>query len=1019
MPEVTHAPAREAAGPDPAARRHSAEPGATPELGNQLVQGLFDRGLRAKLEVGGADDPEERQADALAARALNGPAGAPCACGGGCPSCGGGGKGKIRRSAEAGAPVSAGAATGFGNRAGRPLGLAARRDFEPRFGADFSAVRIHDDPATHRLARGIGARAFAIGGDIGFAEGRHRPETAAGRALLAHELAHVALGHGKIRRNGDGEDRITAPAKPVEPPKETTPMKPSAGFFYFQSVPVADDPEFMRGELRRVIAHAGIDGADTWLGLLVAGQGRPMPGVTLPFSAHSRAYGGQRVRSAMDAQRDMQEEQARAALAAAAIPTTVSVYQEVRAEAVAFLDTFEQQAIAVTLSILKSSEERAEAERLRYGLERKETTVTRTRRDEFGVRDSVQETRVSHSMDDQMPGRSLAGAAKDLLAKREEVAQLAAQQMGLFESKRSGNEIVDVLPAENRAEHARLGALIKEKQGELTLLEGVYQDKYPVLSRISGDQSALTQIATGPSAGTAEVLNEQIYGTLDNIKQVRGELKPGGQVKIWKLPEIVALAKAGSGANDATSLGRMKSRVVDDKVKQVADEEFWRNMVMTALAIGLAVLAAVPTGGSSLVAGAAAVAGVGSFALSAFQAAEHLDQYMIEKAMAGTDLDRARAIGASDPSLFWLAVDIAGAFADLGGAVKGARTLISAGRGAFQSIAGAARKFLAASGPEAALELANLRKAAAAAEAAHGVPGLASRVVGSAERLAGAGASVEKTLAKSAGNEAKAIAKGVAELEEGVGKALAASPTRLGGHKVSVMPNGWLVRCTVCGTLRAEFGPELARNHELATRVFAAEDKAARAAASGNKALAQEAADEARVIADQLEGMRRTRDIRLYRGVRKGAVDDIYLMDPRLVIDMPFVGAASKTKNSAGWLRDNMYYWEELAKRHPEAFSQANLDRIAGRPPLTQPVSPINDPTFRAVFPQYDIKGMRGEPLIHHHIGGGGQAAAVPSTIHPGSGGIHNVEKEAGIWGGEDEVAEMLQRMLDNTPATP
>ncbi len=28
--------------------------------------------------------------------------------------------------------------------------------------------------------------------------------------------------------------------------------------------------------------------------------------------------------------------------------------------------------------------------------------------------------------------------------------------------------------------------------------------------------------------------------------------------------------------------------------------------------------------------------------------------------------------------------------------------------------------------------------------------------------------------------------------------------------------------------------------------------------------------------------------------------------------------------------------------------------------------------------------------LIHHHIGGGGQAAAVPATVHNGYGGIHN-----------------------------
>ena len=40
-----------------------------------------------------------------------------------------------------------------------------------------------------------------------------------------------------------------------------------------------------------------------------------------------------------------------------------------------------------------------------------------------------------------------------------------------------------------------------------------------------------------------------------------------------------------------------------------------------------------------------------------------------------------------------------------------------------------------------------------------------------------------------------------------------------------------------------------------------------------------------------------------------------------------------------------------------------------------------------------------GDKLVHHHIGGGGQAFPVPQKLHPGSGGIHNIEKEAGIWG--------------------
>ena len=132
----------------------------------------------------GGDD-SERAAEAAADRVLRMP-GVPgparCACGGGCPRC---------------EPASPAAAARAG---GAPLSLAARSFFEPRFGADFSSVRIHDDVAAHRAARAVGAMAYTHGTDIVFSAGRHAPESSAGRALLAHELAHVVQQAGQAPR---------------------------------------------------------------------------------------------------------------------------------------------------------------------------------------------------------------------------------------------------------------------------------------------------------------------------------------------------------------------------------------------------------------------------------------------------------------------------------------------------------------------------------------------------------------------------------------------------------------------------------------------------------------------------------------------------------------------------------------------------------------------------------------------------------------------------------------------------
>jgi len=79
----------------------------------------------------------------------------------------------------------------LGLGAGVPLGAAERAFFEPRFGADLSPVRVHIGESAAAAAEQLGARAFASGSHVAFAAGAYAPRSAAGRALLAHELAHT------------------------------------------------------------------------------------------------------------------------------------------------------------------------------------------------------------------------------------------------------------------------------------------------------------------------------------------------------------------------------------------------------------------------------------------------------------------------------------------------------------------------------------------------------------------------------------------------------------------------------------------------------------------------------------------------------------------------------------------------------------------------------------------------------------------------------------------------------------
>jgi hypothetical protein len=168
-----------------------------------LRQGI----LQAKLTVNQPGDAFEQEADRVAnavmstgaslnSAAAEGPWPArvqrACACGGACDDC--------RTKAPAVQRVNSGSA-GAGTvppivrdvlrSAGQPLAASTRSFFEPRFGADFSGVRVHTDSRAGQSARAVDARAYTIGQNIVFGAGQFAPDTAAGKSLLAHELTHV------------------------------------------------------------------------------------------------------------------------------------------------------------------------------------------------------------------------------------------------------------------------------------------------------------------------------------------------------------------------------------------------------------------------------------------------------------------------------------------------------------------------------------------------------------------------------------------------------------------------------------------------------------------------------------------------------------------------------------------------------------------------------------------------------------------------------------------------------------
>jgi outer membrane protein OmpA-like peptidoglycan-associated protein len=154
--------------------------------------------------------------------------------------------------------------------AGKPLDPAAHAALAPRFGHDFGNVRVHADAAAAASTAATNARAFTIGEDIAFAAGEYAPHSAAGQALIAHELAHVvqqSRGSGRAGGcGGDAEQRADAAAARAVAGHDVAPAALGNAPAGMQAKP--DDPPLPSPDAERDVvtgADAGAPAADKTL----------------------------------------------------------------------------------------------------------------------------------------------------------------------------------------------------------------------------------------------------------------------------------------------------------------------------------------------------------------------------------------------------------------------------------------------------------------------------------------------------------------------------------------------------------------------------------------------------------------------------------------------------------------------------------------------------------------------------------------------------------------------------------
>lgn len=602
--------------------------------------------------------------------------------------------------------------------AGQPLDDGTRSFMESRFGQDFGDVKVHTDSAAAEASQQIQAQAFTTGRDIYFGRGYYQPKASEGKKLLAHELTHtiqqkassniqtkleisspndrweqeadhvanqVVSDHQSqdhhqksfpsqilssspttpsIQRDFDpsaaGKTSATAPQSILALPQNTPLQSPAVLTVVYDGLTLSTDPAQLDKVLGEIIKKDGKQALENFrVNLTATFSNSPKfaeVAGTLSPKQESSTQAWPLVNKILNL----------------ALDRTIELLNSANK----FLDNFEQNAKTATYTILQESENQIKAEQKKYG-------IIRTFQPAYGKLGQLvtgQNPQIpKFTVENNLESQGMAKAAAELAAKRVEIKGLIQKQ----------NALVKEVPfymghgkyISNQQEYDDLKKQIEEANKSYYSLRFDKESKFPILATYAEESESnlktLAAIGQGITAGAKpfdyagastgiESLAAQTFEKLENIRKVRDALSVPNQVKIWKSENILKGTKAAMGLKPES----IESRLIDDRVKQVASDEFWDNLLIGAIAIGLGLIAAIPSGGSSIALAITTVSALGSAGLGIYQAKKSLDEYQLTMAESGMHFDKAKAISQENPSLFWLAVEIIGVIADVGQAVS-------------------------------------------------------------------------------------------------------------------------------------------------------------------------------------------------------------------------------------------------------------------------------------------------------------------------------------------------------------
>ena len=615
--------------------------------------------VQAKLEISEPNDPAEHEAD-RAARTI-------------AESADGVVPRLQRAPTHAGTPVPPTSdVVAITEAPGSSLPPDVRGFMEPRFGFDFGRVRVHTDARADAAARSINARAYTLNDSIVFGAGTYAPETREGRRLLAHELAHVVQQQeSSVQRSIVQRDPAPA-AAPAAAPVPSPDASPAAATASQTSVKVqvttGPDPEYTSNSRNTgsglIVFSANAEEtyeslralgrADMWNMACVVGNLAKWAASTSDPSPQA-SPGGISATNPNPADTTWEESYR------ATFPHFRKHIQAFYSSFTSFQEDFKKRGTETTLGLVAESKARTEKTIKELGISPK----TESERGPMGA-----EYTTTYTSDSEKT-KQLSETATKLLAKQEALEKLVKQ-----DDDRTGTVHQIFTSTED------LNKEDKELREKIPVARKAWEDerreafgKFPVLSRF---ESTAQLKALTTNAGAAHYVGTQLSETLGNIKELEDSLKISNS-RILQLPDLCDRLK------DALNLTEFQRHTVNYmRQKHTGDLETGQR-ALVLIAVVLAAIAAAPaTGGASLVVGLAALGEAGVNTILLLQA---YDQYSLEKAAAGSDEDKAKALSSDDPSFWWLAFQVVTTLMGIKGSLKtGGNALMKELKGAFEEV---------------------------------------------------------------------------------------------------------------------------------------------------------------------------------------------------------------------------------------------------------------------------------------------------------------------------------------------